>query len=48
MFTIGTKLKEYYPVWSPDGAIIAESLNYEDAVKVANALNLCEKIKELL
>ena len=39
MFTIGVKLKEYYPIWSPEGEIIAESLNLEDAELIISSLN---------
>jgi len=47
MYTIGTKLKDYYPIWSPTSEIIAECLNHKDAKTIIDALNLVRKIKKL-
>jgi len=39
MYTIGTKHNEHYPIWNPIGDIVAECLNYADAVKIITSLN---------
>jgi hypothetical protein len=39
MYTIGTQFNSKYPIWNPQGDIIAECLNKEDAELIVNALN---------
>lgn len=39
MYTVGSKLKNYYPVWNLKGDLIAECLNITDADSIANAMN---------
>lgn len=39
MYKIGEKSNNKYPIWSPKGEIIAESLNKEDAELIINSLN---------
>ena len=45
-YTVGLKYNDHYPIYSlePDGEIIAECLNLEDATRIISALNIYENI----